>query len=90
MERWAPFVVSADFSCETPPPLALRRYTDRCFFAVEEVVPASAREGGGIRGFIVDGVLIEADDVAQLRRTDQPATPAVCELKVTRPGDATQ
>ena len=60
--------------------LALRRHTDRCFFAVEEVVP---HPGGGVRGFIVEGHLIDADDVAELRRGGSGASPAAC--RPTRP-----
>lgn len=55
------------------PRLAIRRHTDRCFHAVEEVVPegppddASGGESGGIRGYIIDGVMIDADDIAEVR-----------------------
>ena len=61
-------------SADTPeamprPPLALRRHTDRCFFAIEEVV----REAdGAVRGYVVDGILIDKDDVAELRAAPQP------------------
>lgn len=54
-----------DFEADDPR-LALRRHTDRCFFRVEEVVPYA---DGAVRGFLVDGVMIAADDVAELRRT---------------------
>ncbi|MEZ6191908.1 MAG: hypothetical protein R3C45_11570 [Phycisphaerales bacterium] len=63
------------------PRLAIRRHTDRCFHMVEEVVPEGpigdrpagtppVRGGiipGGVRGYIVDGVMIDADDVAEVR-----------------------
>lgn len=55
-----------DFDADDPC-LALRRHTDRCFFRVEEVVPHA---DGSARGFLVDGVMIAADEVAELRRTD--------------------
>ncbi len=66
----------ADFEAEEPR-LALRRHTDRCFFRVEEVLP---HPDGTVRGFLVDGVMIAADEVAELRRTgpDGGALPA-CE-----------
>lgn len=38
--------------------LAIRRHTDRCFFRAEEVTP---------EGYIVDGVLIPYEDVAEVR-----------------------
>ncbi|MBL4700419.1 hypothetical protein JYU15_00505 [bacterium AH-315-I18] len=41
------------------PKLAIRRHTDRCFFKVEEVV-----EG---QGYIVEGILIPLDDIAEVR-----------------------
>ncbi|MEM9419302.1 MAG: hypothetical protein AAGA25_09675 [Planctomycetota bacterium] len=68
---------AAEFDDEDPR-LALRRHTDRCFFRVEEVVPSP---GGGVAGFVVDGVMIDRDDVAELRRTDSDggALPA-CEV----------
>ncbi len=47
---------------EDDPKLVIRRHTDRCFFKVEEVV-----EG---EGYIVDGILIPLDDVAQVREDD--------------------
>ena len=51
------------------PTLALRRHTDRCFFEVEEVV----REAdGAVRGYVVDGILIDKDDVAETRRSPRP------------------
>lgn len=60
-----------DFA-DDPPRLALRRHTDRCFFRVEEVVPWP---DGEVRGFLVDGVMIEVDDVAELRRTGADGGP---------------
>ena len=49
-----------------PARLALRRHTDRCYFEVEEVV----HHGDGVlAGFIVDGNLIDPDDVADLKET---------------------
>lgn len=45
--------------------LGIRRHTDRCFHAVEEEVE---------EGYIIDGILIHRDDVAEVRRcqdTDQ-------------------
>lgn len=44
------------------PKLAIRRHTDRCFFKVEEVV-----EG---EGYIVEGILIPLEDIAQVRHDD--------------------
>lgn len=67
-------LTEADFEADDPC-LALRRHTDRCFFRVEEVVPLPATRGQspgevpGVRGFLVDGVMIAADEVAELRRT---------------------
>lgn len=55
-----------DFDAEEPR-LALRRHTDRCFFRVEEIVP---HPDGTLRGFLIDGVMIAVEDVAELRRTD--------------------
>jgi hypothetical protein len=51
------------------PRLAIRRHTDRCFHAVEEVVPEGPMDSAsaGIRGYIIDGVMIDADDVAEVR-----------------------
>lgn len=54
------------------PRLALRRHTDRCFFRVEEVVPGP---GQTLAGFIVEGVLIDPDDVAELRPTAGDGAP---------------
>ncbi len=52
------------------PRIAIRRHTDRCFHEVEEVVPAGldrAGEAVGIRGYIIDGVMIDVEDVAEVR-----------------------
>lgn len=67
-------ITPADFEADDPR-LALRRHADRCFFRVEEVVPGP---GGAVRGFVVEGVMIDPDDVAELRRTgaDGGALPA--------------
>lgn len=68
------------------PRLAIRRHTDRCFHMVEEVVPEGpigdrpagtpqVRGGtipGGVRGYIVDGVMIDAGDVAEVREVPDP------------------
>lgn len=48
-------------------PLAIRRHTDRCFHQVEEVAD---RPDGTIEGYIVEGVMIPADEVAQVKRMD--------------------
>jgi len=69
-----------------PPRLAIRRHTDRCFHEVEEVVhegpPAGdvgpdAGGSGVIAGYIIDGVMIDVDDVAEVRTVpdggDRPA-----------------
>lgn len=60
-----------DFEADDPR-LALRRHTDRCFFRIEEVLPHA---DGTVRGFLVDGVMIDADDVAELRRTGADGGP---------------
>jgi len=60
-----------DFDAQDPC-LALRRHTDRCFFKVEEVVPGP---GDVLAGFIVEGILISPEDVAELRRTDETGAP---------------
>ena len=53
------------------PKLAIRRHHDRCFHPVEEEVP---------EGYIVQGVLIDRDEVAQVVEMDtiegQPVLPA--------------
>ncbi len=68
---------------EEPRRVAIRRYTDRCFHAVEEVVyagPPGDVPGGGsgeAMGYIIDGVMIDVDDVAEVRHIpdggDRPA-----------------
>ncbi len=52
--------------------LAVRRHTDRCFFAAEELV---AHPDGSFRGVIVAGHLIDADDLAEIRRTPADRSP---------------
>jgi hypothetical protein len=64
----------ADYEADDPR-LALRRHTDRCFFTVEEVLPEA---DGSLRGFLVEGVLIDPDDVAELVRTDADGGPVAC------------
>ncbi len=54
------------------PRLAIRRATDRCFHAVEEVVRGP---GGEVEGYIVEGFMIPADEVAQVRGMDTPNEP---------------
>ena len=58
------------------PRVAIRRHTDRCFHTVEEVVydgpptesTAPQAEGSAeVLGYIIDGVMIDADDVAEVR-----------------------
>ncbi|MCX5660806.1 MAG: hypothetical protein NTW19_13955 [Planctomycetota bacterium] len=44
------------------PNLAIRRHTDRCFHRVEEVVP---------EGYIVEGILIPREEVAEVRPADE-------------------
>ena len=75
------------------PWLAIRRHTDRCFHAVEEVVPigpgsvgpADFQQGGvdmlraRIRGYIIEGVMIDADDVADVRLLDKSRGMPACE-----------
>ena len=48
-----------------PPPLAVRRHTDRCFFAVEEVLTDPT---GAVDGFVVEGFRVPVEEVAELRR----------------------
>ena len=45
--------------------LGIRRHTDRCFHAVEEEVE---------EGYIVQGVLIARDEVAEVRRVTRSAS----------------
>ena len=61
-----------DFDAEDPR-LAIRRHTDRCFFAVEELVPGP---GARLAGFVVEGHLISPDEVAEVRRLDAKGPPA--------------
>ena len=83
------------------PRMAIRRHTDRCFHMVEEVVPegpigdipadqALVRGGkipGGVRGYIVDGVMIDADDVAEVRTIpDDGAGPDCLDTNKPRQG----
>ena len=58
-------VTPADYDADDPR-LAIRRHTDRCFFRVEELV---AGPGLTLAGFVVEGVMIDPDDVAEVRRT---------------------
>ena len=51
---------------DAAPRLAVRRHTDRCYFEVEEVV----HHGDGVlAGFVVDGNLIDTDNVADVKET---------------------
>jgi len=63
--------VNAQHTEPSVPGVAIRRHTDRCFFAVEETVEEA---DGSVRGYIVGGVLIDKDDVAEVR-----GGPACCE-----------
>ncbi len=51
---------------DPPPRLAIRRHTDRCFFAVEQVTSD---------GFIVEGVMIGRDEVAEVIELDEQGEP---------------
>jgi hypothetical protein len=44
---------------DPPPRLAVRRYQDRCFHPVEEVIDGE--------GYIVQGILFPLDEIAQVR-----------------------
>ncbi len=66
MERF-PAIRPGDADAD-PPPLAIRRHTDRCFFAVEELMLGP---DGALDGFVVQGHRIDPDDVAQVRRTGE-------------------
>jgi hypothetical protein len=57
------------------PRLAIRRHTDRCFHRVEEVVK------GKHGGYIVQGVLIPEEDVAETVELDGEGNPA-CRVRV--------
>ncbi|MCC5877197.1 MAG: hypothetical protein JJU11_13330 [Candidatus Sumerlaeia bacterium] len=55
-------MTSPGFWCQEDHPgetLGIRRHTDRCFHAVEEEVE---------EGYIIDGILIHKDEVAEVRR----------------------
>ena len=54
------------------PRLAIRRHTDRCFHRVEEIVP------GKMGGYIVEGILILREDVAEIRGLDDDDQPPAC------------
>jgi hypothetical protein len=62
------------------PNVAIRRWGDACFHAVDEVVP---------EGYIIDGVLIAKEDVLEVRPItgDEGLKPRVRHLKP--PPDAT-
>lgn len=63
------------------PRLAVRRHTDRCFHRVEEIVR------GPHGGYIVQGVLIPFDEVAQVVPTDESQGPApACGLRTGKMG----
>jgi hypothetical protein len=49
--------------------VAIRRHTDRCFHRVEEVVE------GKHGGYIVEGVLIPCEDVAEVIELDAAGGP---------------
>jgi hypothetical protein len=49
--------------------LAIRRHTDRCFHRVEEVIE------GKLGGYIVDGILIPREDVAEVVELDADGSP---------------
>jgi len=51
---------------EHDPRLAIRRATDRCFHRVEEVVPG---------GYIVDGFMIDEDEVVETVKLDADGAP---------------
>lgn len=51
----------ANADADVSPGLAIRRHHDRCFHSVEEVVPG---------GYIVEGIFIDEDDVADVRKED--------------------
>jgi|GEM_PF-3848680 len=76
------FPTPADFDAD-PPALAIRRHTDRCFFAVDELMPGP---DGALIGFIVEGHRIDPDDVAEVRRCDEPGGGSCGSFGVERPG----
>lgn len=51
------------------PHVAVRRHHDRCFHVAQEVVP---------EGYIVQGVLIPLEEVAQVVRLDEGQAPPAC------------
>jgi hypothetical protein len=51
------------------PRLAIRRHTDRCFHRVEEIVE------GKHGGYIVEGILIPREDVAEVIELDSQGAP---------------
>jgi len=53
------------------PNLAARRHTDRCFFAVEEIVH---EPDGTVAGYIVEDILWPMEDVAEVRALDDAST----------------
>lgn len=57
---------------DADPQLAIRRHTDRCFHRVEEV---AHHADGSVRGYIVEGILISADDVAETVTLDAQGIP---------------
>jgi hypothetical protein len=60
----------ADEADQTPN-VAIRRHHDRCFHAVEEVV---------LEGFIVQGILIPHDEVAQVAPVEPGGVLPACRL----------
>jgi hypothetical protein len=63
------------------PKVAIRRHTDRCFHRVEEVVK------GKHGGYIVQGVLICEDDVAEVVELDGGGKPLPgCRVKIAKRG----
>ncbi len=62
--------------------IAIRRHGDRCFHAVEEMV-FSAGCGGGC-GYIVDGIMVMPEDVAEMVSLDAQGKPILA-CKGSRP-----
>jgi hypothetical protein len=59
------------------PRLAIRRHSDRCFHRVEERVP---------EGYIVQGILIANDDVAEVIPLDAAGAPLpACDPSIQNP-----